>query len=242
MTLNLRFHPDNTAINGVAPGAQVVGVKIGDTRLGSMETNVGLARAMRAIVENKCDLVNMSYGEPSALPNAGRFVDLVRELVYEKGVIFISSAGNAGPCLSTVGAPGGTSTAIIGVGALVSPVRGRVLLIGGAVDCVVLTPGCWVPLRVGLCMQLMARAEYSLCNTSPKQNYTWSSRGPTYDGALGVCISAPGGAITSVPNWTLRRTFCVNRGSHPPTSDVSRGVLLRDAVGRGCSPLSQARC
>jgi Subtilase family len=61
---------------GVAPGTQIVSCRIGDTRVKGMETGPGLTRALAAVLANKCDVINMSYGEPTMTPDAGRFVAL----------------------------------------------------------------------------------------------------------------------------------------------------------------------
>lgn len=201
------FHPEEPLLNGIAPGAQVISCKIGDSRLGSMETGTGLTRALIAAVEHKCDLINMSYGEPALLPDYGRFVDLVNEVVNKYRLIFISSAGNSGPALSTVGAPGGTTSSMIGIGAYVSPA-----MAAGA-HCVVEPP-------------------------SEGLEYTWSSRGPTADGDLGVCVSAPGGAVAPVPTWTLQRRMLMNGTSMASPSACGGVALLISAMKAEGIPVS----
>lgn len=118
--------PDRPQRNGIAPGAQLVSVKIGDNRIDGMETGAALMRGIKRVAEMQCDLINMSYGEPSAVPDQGELIEAFNSVVREQQVIFVASAGNSGPALTTVGSPGGTTSAVIGVGAYVSPEMAQV--------------------------------------------------------------------------------------------------------------------
>ncbi|KAJ1644288.1 hypothetical protein LPJ64_004010, partial [Coemansia asiatica] len=172
-------HPDEPQNNGVAPGAQLLSLMIGDHRVGSLETGVGLTRAAIAIIEHGADLANMSFGEPSATPNLGMWVQLVRqEVIRRHRCIFVSSTGNEGPALSTVGAPGGCTDDIIGVGAYAGYEQ--------------------------------MKADYAMTEVVKDTLFTWSSRGPSPNGARGVDIHAPGSAIASYPAYVRERLHLAN--------------------------------
>ena len=169
------YDKDREELRGIAPGCKIVSVRIGDRRVsGSMETCLGMVRAADAVRQNRCDVVNMSYGEPTVSPRSDSAVlKAFRDLVEKDNVVFVTSAGNAGPALSTCGAPcEPLSDVVVGVGAYVS--------------------------------RDMMSAQYSLLENIPQTAFTWTSVGPSRNGHLGVTIMAPGAAIADVPTWCLK--------------------------------------
>eukprot|EP00040_Diaphanoeca_grandis_P014614 m.74252 g.74252 ORF g.74252 m.74252 type:complete len:1245 (+) comp24642_c0_seq1:95-3829(+) len=191
------YRPDQPHLNGVAPGCQIMSCKIGDIRVDTMETTRALTRAIAEAVRHGAHVINMSFGEHTSAANTGLFVKVCEEAVNKHGLIFICSAGNAGPALTTAGAPGATSNCIIGIGAYVSPA--------------------------------MMKTCYSM-PASKVQNYetkyTWSSVGPAPDGGQGAHITAPGGAITCVPTWTLAKSQLMNGTSMSSPNTAGCVALL----------------
>lgn len=114
------YFKETPELNGIAPGAQIVSIKIGDNRINGMETGFALVNACRHVIENKCDLVNYSFGEPMTFANQGPGLTAVQELIEKYGVIFCASAGNDGPGVETVGAPGGFCSSVVSVAAYLS--------------------------------------------------------------------------------------------------------------------------
>ena len=132
-----------------------------------METGSALVRALGVAIERGVHIINLSFGEYADLDDAGRFTQMCEKAVHKYGIVFVTSAGNNGPALTTGGAPG-TSGCTIAVGAFAS--------------------------------SSMMGPQYSLRARLDDIQYTWSSRGPTADGAELVSVSAPGGRDRTRPH------------------------------------------
>ena len=112
--------PEDPQRNGIAPGAQIVVLKIGSLFVDSMETQKSLIRSVTAAVESGCDIVNLSFGEAVQYSTRGQVIKRFTELTNKYNILFVSSAGNSGPALSTVGAPASSTSSIISVAAYVT--------------------------------------------------------------------------------------------------------------------------
>lgn len=118
----------NTDLNGVAPGAKILSVKMGDIRTGGSSVYIGENRAVATAAQYDVDIMNASWGGQSIYQDgSGWGIQLYNTLVEKYGVTAFVSAGNDGPAISTMGSPGGEATSVIGVGAYISPEMGELL-------------------------------------------------------------------------------------------------------------------
>ncbi len=110
--------------DGVAPGAQLLGLKIANSAQGSVTTTGSMMRAVEYAIRfadaRRLPLVlNMSFGVGNEVEGQARIDILIDSILATRpGLVFTIAAGNDGPGLSTVGFPGSTGRAI-SVGATV---------------------------------------------------------------------------------------------------------------------------
>lgn len=235
---------DGITRNGIAPGAQIVSIKISDSRLGSMETGLSLLRAIRWTVELNCDIVNYSFGEYSVWPNIGRVCKHLSAMVNSYGIVMVASGGNNGPGLGTVGCPGGVVEGVIGVAPLVFPEMMHSLYSHPFTfdDETTVDQSMDTSEPLNLPTLASPSAQTSGRTVLPPTAYTWGSRGPAMDGSLGLCVAAPGAAITSVAGWQLRPSALLNGSSmSSPIVAGSISLLLSGFRSRYSPPNSAPR-
>ena len=115
-----------TGFNGIAPGAQIMSLKIGNNALAGGATTTGSKKkaiqfASRWATENKRPVVlNLSYGIGSEREGFSDIDTLVtEELQKNPNLLYMStSAGNSGPSISTVGQPAAATLAFTAGAAL----------------------------------------------------------------------------------------------------------------------------
>ena len=105
--------------NGVAPGANVIGLKIGNnefsggaTVTGSMKSAYLYADSLSRVLESPC-VINMSYGVGSVIETYAEMENILDNLAKNNPYLYIcKSAGNDGPGISTIGQPSASRMSI----------------------------------------------------------------------------------------------------------------------------------
>lgn len=115
---------DQDGLNGIAPGAKIVSLKIGDCRLSGGATTTGsMQRAYDYGIEFAKEfdgpvVFNMSFGIGSEIEGQSLMDYAIDQMLTEnENLFFCTSAGNEGPGISTVGLPAAAKR-ILTVGAM----------------------------------------------------------------------------------------------------------------------------
>jgi tripeptidyl-peptidase II len=160
-----------SGFDGVAPGAQLLGLKIANAARGGISVTGSMERAMRYAAQyaeqrNLPLVLNLSFGVGNEREGHAVIDSIVNAfLVAHPDVVFTISAGNDGPGLSTVGFPGSADLA---------------LSVGASY------PGAF------------ARPPQAGVPVEPDVMGWWSSRGGEL---IKPDLVTPGVAFSSVPRW-----------------------------------------
>lgn len=98
--------------NGVAPGAQILAIKISNNARGGLSVTGSMLRAMNYAADYAQQrgmplILNMSFGVGNESEGEAAIDSLVTEFALKHpDVLFVISAGNEGPGISTIGFPG----------------------------------------------------------------------------------------------------------------------------------------
>ncbi|WP_430790467.1 cell wall-binding repeat-containing protein [Virgibacillus flavescens] len=96
---------------GVAPGAELVGLRVFQEEGGAFNWSIQTAMVDAALPESEggfdVDIANLSLGSsPDLNDGTGSYGELMTLLTNKFDISFVTSAGNAGPGIDTVGSPG----------------------------------------------------------------------------------------------------------------------------------------
>ncbi|TSB44776.1 S8 family serine peptidase [Alkalicoccobacillus porphyridii] len=108
----------NGRIQGVAPEAEIYAYRaLGP---GGQGTTEQVIEAIEKAVEDQVDVLNLSLGNTVNGPDWP--TSLALDMAVDKGVVAVTSSGNSGPAMWTVGSPG-TAQKAISVGASAPPMQ-----------------------------------------------------------------------------------------------------------------------
>jgi len=206
------YAPDDP-LNGIAPGAQFVAVRIGNGRFGGSTSHNSIAKGITWAVERGAMIANISFGGSSYFGDGdeilSRYLD---EVVQNHGMFITLSAGNEGPGLSTVGSPG-TARRVFTLGAAISPLT-------------------MMASYGGLARPLAG---------SGVRMFHFSSRGPLTNGSPGIDFISPGAAVSPLPTWHLTRNENWNGTSMAAPQAAGCLALLLSAARHDGTPVSPPR-
>lgn len=125
----------NGRINGVAPDAEVIAYRaLGPGGSGTTEQ---VLAAIEEAIKDKVDILNLSLGNNINGPDLP--ISLALNKAAEEGIVPVTSSGNSGPNLWTVGSPG-TAAKAISVGASTPPLKIPYLSLDGLREKIRLEP------------------------------------------------------------------------------------------------------